>query len=176
HGSYIVEGLETGRVYRGHFNVMNKGCITNLPDTCVVEVPGYVDGNGVSIPKVGDLPLGCAAVCSQSVWVQRLAVEAAVRGDIRLLYQAALMDPLTGAVCTPDEIRQMVDEMLIAQAEWLPQYAEEIERAKERMANARVPHRPVKGFIKQAKTVEQMAEEKAKYRALASAAAKENVK
>ena len=146
HGSYIIEALETGRTYRGHFNVMNNGTITNLPDECVVEVPCYVDGNGISVPKVGDLPLGCAAVCSQSVWVQRLAVEAAVAGDPELLKQAALMDPLTGAVCNPPEVWQMVDEMLIAQAEWLPQYKEAIEAAKKRFAqgnlNKTVRRRP----------------------------------
>ena len=176
HGSYIIEGLETGRVYRGHFNVMNNGAITNLPDECVVEVPGYVDGNGVSIPRVGDLPLGCAAILSQSVWVQKLAVEAAVHADIRLLYQAAMMDPLTGAVCTPDEIKQMVDEMLVAGEAWLPQYQDEIARAKERLKDKKVPYRPVKGFALKTKTVEEMAEEKAHYRAMAAAAAKENVK
>lgn len=134
HGSYIIESLETGRVYRGHFNVMNKGCISNLPDECVVEVPCYVDGNGVSVPSVGDLPLGCAAVCSQSIWVQKLAVEAAVAGNATLLKQAALMDPLTGAVCNPPEVWQMIDEMLVAQAKWLPQFADEIAKAKERLA------------------------------------------
>jgi len=132
HGSYIIEALETGRKYRGHFNVMNNGAISNLPDECVVEVPCYADGNGISIPRIGELPLGCAAVCSQSAWVQRLAVEAAVRGDAELLKQAALLDPLTGAVCNPPEVWQMVDEMLIAQAEWLPQYAEAIAAARER--------------------------------------------
>lgn len=137
HGSYIIEGLETGRVYRGHFNVMNNGCITNLPDECVVEVPGYVDRNGINIPKIGDLPLGCAAVCSQSAWVQRLAVEAAVAADRSLLIQAMMMDPLTGAVCTPPEIEQMVDEYLVEEAEWLPQYADEIERAKSRLETAK---------------------------------------
>ena len=176
HGSYIIESLETGRVYRGHFNVMNNGTITNLPDECVVEVPCYVDGNGVSIPKVGDLPLGCAAICSQSVWVQKLAVEAAVHADINLLRQAAMMDPLTGAACTPDEIIQMVDEMLVAGESWLPQYADEIKRAKRRVENKTVPYRNVNGFKSKEKTVEEMAEEKAKYRALAEAAAKENVK
>ncbi len=176
HGSYIIESLETGRVYRGHFNVMNNGTITNLPDECVVEVPCYVDGNGVSIPKVGDLPLGCAAICSQSVWVQKLAVEAAVHADINLLRQAAMMDPLTGAACTPDEIIQMVDEMLVAGEIWLPQYADEIKRAKGRLENKTVPYRNVNGFKSKEKTVEEMAEEKAKYRALAEAAAKENVK
>lgn len=134
HCSYIIEGLETGRRYRGHFNMMNNGCITNLPDECVVEVPCYVDGNGISVPKIGDLPLGCAAVCSQSAWVQKLSVEAAVHGDVNLLKQAMLMDPLTGAVCNPPEIWQMTDEMLIAEEQWLPQYKEAIADAKERFS------------------------------------------
>ena len=133
HGSYIVEGLETGRIYRGHFNVMNDGCITNLPAESVVEVPGYVDANGIGIPKIGDLPLGCAAICSASVWVQKLAVEAAVSGDDLLLRQAMMMDPLVGAVCNPPEIWQMVDEMLVAQRQWLPQYAAAIAAAEDRL-------------------------------------------
>jgi len=157
HGSYIIEGLETGRVYRGHFNVMNNGCITNLPDECVVEAPGYVDGNGVSIPKVGDLPLGCAAVCSQSVWVQRLAVEAAVKGDLTLLRQAMMLDPLTGAVCTPPEIDQMVDEMLVACEKWLPQYAEVIADAKKRLSGPLLPTKETRGAARlHTKTVEEM--------------------
>ena len=157
HGSYIIEGLETGRVYRGHFNVMNNGAITNLPDECIVEVPGYIDANGINIPQVGELPLGCAAVCSQSIWVQRLSVEAAVAGDIKLLRQAMLMDPLTGAVCTPPEIYQMVDEMLIAGGEWLPQYADEIELAKARMASGNlIPPKTLRGNRVKEKTVEDM--------------------
>lgn len=157
HGSFIIEGLETGRVYRGHFNVMNEGCITNLPYESVIEVPGYVDANGINIPKVGDLPLACAAVCSQSIWVQRLAMEAAVAGDITLLRQAMLMDPLTGAVCNPAEIYQMVDEMLIGCETYLPQYAQEIEKAKARLADGtRVAYRPTAGTRIVEKTVEEM--------------------
>jgi len=135
HFSYILEALETGRVYRGHFNVPNYGCITNLPADAIVEVPGYVDKNGLSIPRVGDLPLGCAAVCNTSISVQRLAVEAAVHGDVGLLKQAVMLDPLTGAVCNTYEISQMVDEMLVAQARWLPQYSQEIPHARKRLRN-----------------------------------------
>lgn len=135
HCSFIIEGLETGRVYRGHFNVVNNGCITNLPDDAIVEVPGYADGNGISITQVGDLPLGCAAVCNASISVQRLAVEAAVHGDEMLLKQAMMMDPLVGAVCSPPEIWQMTDEMLIAQEKWLPQYKEAIAKAKKHFAS-----------------------------------------
>lgn len=135
HGSYIIEALTTGRVYRGHFNVPNNGCITNLPDDAIVEVPAYADRNGINVPKVGDLPLGCAAVCNASISVQRLAVEAAVHGDVNLLKQAMLMDSLVSAVCTTPEISQMTDEMLIAQAQWLPQYAKAIPGAKKRLAS-----------------------------------------
>lgn len=134
HGGPIIEALETGRTYRGHFNVPNEGCITNLPADCIVEVPGYVDRNGLSVPQVGDLPLACAASLSASVNVQRMAVHAAVDGDLMLLKQAALHDPLTAAVCDPEEIWQMVDEMLVAQAKWLPQYADEVPDARRRLA------------------------------------------
>ncbi|CAK4845537.1 unnamed protein product [Aphanomyces euteiches] len=134
HGSYIIEGLETGRLYRGHFNVVNNGVISNLPDDAIIEAPGYVDGNGISMPQVGELPLGCAAVCNVSISVQRLAVEAAISGNDMLLRQAMMMDPLTGAVCNPKEIWQMTDEFLVAQAQWLPQYAAASAKAEENLA------------------------------------------
>ena len=135
HGSWIIEGLETGRTYRGHFNVRNDGCIPNLPDDCIVEVPGYVDKIGISIPRVGNLPMACAATLSASVNVQRMAVHAAVRGDVTLLKQAMLHDPLVAAVCNPPEVWQMTDEMLVAQAKWLPQYRGEIPKARRRLAS-----------------------------------------
>lgn len=135
HGSYIIEGLETGRVYRGHFNVINKDVIANLPQDAIIEAPGYVDRNGISMPLVGSLPLGPAAVCNVSISVQRLAVEAAVHGNDQLLRQAFMMDPLVGAVCNPKEIWQMVDEMLVAQEQWLPQYKNSIAEAKVRLAS-----------------------------------------
>ena len=137
HGSYIIESLETGRIYRGHFNVVNNGAISNLPDDCIVEVPGYVDANGINITRVGDLPLGPAACCMSNINVQRLAVEAAYRGDDLLLKQALMLDPLTGAVCTPPQIWQMADEMLIADEKWMPLYADAIAKAKIRMEEGR---------------------------------------
>ena len=162
HGSYIVEGLETGRVYRGHFNVVNNGVISNLPDDAIIEAPGYVDGNGISIPRVGDLPIGCAAVCNVSISVQRLAVEAAVSGDDMLLRQAMMMDPLVGAVCNPKEIWQLTDEMLVAQEKWLPQYQEAIEKAKDRLAAGNlIPTKQNHGAARlRVKTVEEMAQDR----------------
>ncbi|KXU37851.1 alpha-glucosidase/alpha-galactosidase [Cephaloticoccus primus] len=134
HGSHIVEALETGRVYRHHFNQVNGNTISNLPADAIIEAPGFVDRFGINMPQYGDLPLGCAAVCNASISVQRLAVEAAVKGDIQLLRQAMLIDPLVGAVCNPPEVWQLVDEMLVAQAQWLPQYGKAIREAKARLA------------------------------------------
>lgn len=122
HASYILEALETGRIYRGHFNVVNHGSISNLPDDAIIEAPGYVDHNGINTPKVGNLPMGCAAICNASISVQRLAVEAAVKGDGLLLRQAMMMDPLTGAVCDTPAIWEMTDKMVKANVRWLPQH------------------------------------------------------
>lgn len=178
HGSYIIEGLETGRTYRGHFNVINQGHITNLPDGCVIEIPGYVDRTGMNMPVVGDLPLACAATCSASVRVQQMGVEAAVHGDVTLLKQAMLHDPLVGAVCNPEEVWQMTDEMLVAQAPWLPQYASEIRAAAQRLDDAeqngtRVKLLQTEGAARvHTKSVEEMAAQKDEARANAQAADK----
>lgn len=183
HGSYIIEGLETGRVYRGHFNVVNRGHITNLPDGCVIEIPGYVDHNGINMPVVGDLPMACAATCSASVRVQQMAMEAAVRGDVTLLKQAMLHDPLVGAVCNPEEVWQMTDEMLVAQAAWLPNYDKsEIESARKRLETAeqdgtRVRLRETEGAVRlHTRSVEEMAANAPLARANAGTADKGNQK
>ncbi|HEU5097791.1 MAG TPA: alpha-galactosidase [Roseiflexaceae bacterium] len=181
HGSYIIEALETGRVYRGHFNVVNRGHITNLPDGCVIEIPGYVDRNGLNMPVVGDLPLACAATCSASARVQQMGMEAAVRGDVTLLKQAMLHDPLVGAVCNPEEVWQMTDELLVAQARWLPQFQGEIAAAERRLAQAeasgtRVRLRETAGAARlKTKTIDELAANAEQTRKLAGAADKGNL-
>jgi len=145
HGSYIIEAIETGRVYRGHFNVRNRGVITNLPDDCIVEATGFVDRFGINMTEGIELPLACAATCQASVDVQRMSKEAAVRGDVTLLKQAMLHDPLTAAVLNPEEIWQLTDEMLLAQRPWLPNYAKAaFDAAKKRLAAAEKDGRRVK--------------------------------
>ena len=178
HGSYIIEAIETGRPYRGHFNIINRGHITNLPDGCCIEIPGYVDRNGLSMPVVGPLPLACAATCSASVRVQEMGVEAAVHGDVTLLKQAMLHDPLTGAVCDPEEIWQMTDELLVAQAKWLPQYRAGVSAAKRRLsaherAGTRVKLHITKGAARlHTKSVKEMKSDRAAATANAAAADK----
>ena len=115
--------------------------IKNLAPDCIIESPGFVDRFGINMVEGIELPLGCAATCTSSVNVQRRAVQAAVTGDVDLLKLAVLHDPLVGAISTPEEVWQMVDEMLVAQAEWLPQYAHAIPAARERMKNPKIKTR-----------------------------------
>jgi len=108
---------------------VNQGHITNLLNGCIIEIPGYVDRTGINMPVIGDLPMACAATCSASVRVQEMAMEAAVHGDVTLLKQAMLHDPLVGAVCNRG-VWQMTDEMLVAQAEWLPSTPERSQKPR----------------------------------------------
>lgn len=157
HASWIIEARETGRVYRGHFNVRNGGVVTNLPDDAIVESPGFVDRFGINMVEGITLPLACAATCSASISVQRMAVEAAVSGDIELLKLAMLHDPLVGAVCTPEEVWSMVDEMVVAQARWLPQYADAVPAARQRLAGSKAATREWQGAARQkVRTVEEL--------------------
>ncbi|MGC3945401.1 MAG: ABC transporter substrate-binding protein [Chryseolinea sp.] len=95
-----------------------------------------------------------------------------------ILKQAMLHDPLVGAVCDPEEVWQMTDEMLVAQAQWLPQYASEIPLSKARLADhdksgTRVKLRRTDGAARvHTKTVEEMAEQKETARKTAQAADK----
>jgi alpha-galactosidase len=123
YGSYVIEALETGRTFRLNGNVINGGMITNLPADCCAEGPIYVDSLGLHKTIVGDLPPQCAALNMTNINVQRLTVEAALTGDPEHIVHACALDPLTGAVLTLKEIREMATEMLAAEAQWLPQFA-----------------------------------------------------
>ncbi|TJV44176.1 MAG: alpha-glucosidase/alpha-galactosidase, partial [Mesorhizobium sp.] len=161
HASHILEALETGRVYRGHFNVKNEGVITNLPSDAIIESPGFVDRFGINMVAGITLPEACAATCISSINVQRMSVHAAISGDIDLLKLAVLHDPLVGAICTPEEVWQMVDEMVVAQAQWLPQFAHAIDGAKERLSRATVKTREWKGVARrEVRSIEEIRAEK----------------
>lgn len=120
--SYIIEALETGRVFKFNGNVRNDGMITNLPADCCAEGPIYADKTGLHRTLVGEIPPQCAALNMININVQRLAVLAAKTGDPETVVQACALDPLTGAVLTLKEIRDMVGEMLEAEKQWLPQF------------------------------------------------------
>lgn len=119
----IIEAIETDNPIRVNGNVINRHLIKNLPHGCCVEVPCLVDGNGVQPVHIDHYPTQLAALNRTNINVQELIVEAALTANIEAVYYAAMLDPLTAAVCTLPQIHDMVTEMLAAQEQWLPQFS-----------------------------------------------------
>ena len=122
YGSIIIRSIATGSPFRINGNVKNRNLITNLPQGCCVEVPCLVDKQGIHPCFVGDLPPQLAALNRTNINVQELAVRGIVEKDKTKVFQAILLDPLTGAVLTIDEIRKMVDELFIAEKQYIKGY------------------------------------------------------
>jgi len=118
----IINAMETNVPYRFNGNVLNTGLITNLPDSYCVEVPCLADNMGIHPCYVGDLPPQCAAVNRSRSAGDELAVKGALEGDRKAVEQAIALDPLTAAVCTLDQIHDMVEELFVVSAEYLPQF------------------------------------------------------
>ena len=114
YASHIMEAIVTNRPYKIGGNVLNNGLITNLPREACVEVPCLVDANGITPTYVGALPTQLAAMNSSNIYPQLLTIEAAHTGKRETLYQAAMMDPHTGAQLSLDEIVAMCDDLIEA--------------------------------------------------------------
>jgi len=122
--SYIIEAMETNNIFKFCGNVRNNGLITNLPSDCCVEVPVYADSSGLHPTYIGNLPAQCAALCMTNIIPQGLAVKASLTGNFEYVVQATALDPLTSAVLTLKEVRDMAIEMYQAEKEYLPEFNE----------------------------------------------------
>jgi alpha-galactosidase len=121
YGSLIIHSLETGTARVVYGNVPNNSLIENLPAGCCVEVPCVVDKNGIQPVRIGRIPSQLAALMQTNVNVQALAVEAVLKGDRNLVYHAAMFDPHTSAELDLDQISALVDELIAAHGEWIPE-------------------------------------------------------
>jgi alpha-galactosidase len=119
---HIIQALVENRNEIHVVNVPNQGAIENLPAQAVVEVSALVGGYGIQPIHVGPLPEAWAAVLRQHIAVQELTVEAALTGDRRVALQAFLHDPQIASVLTPRDTEALLDELLEAHAEHLPQF------------------------------------------------------
>jgi alpha-galactosidase len=120
-GSLIIHSLETGipRVVYG--NVPNLNLIENLPLGCCVEVPCVVDKNGVQPVRIGRIPSHLAALMQTNINVQALTVEAVLQQNPERIYHAAMLDPHTAAELDLDQIWALVNDLLAAHGEWIPE-------------------------------------------------------
>ncbi|GAC1664980.1 MAG: alpha-glucosidase/alpha-galactosidase [Candidatus Dormibacteraceae bacterium] len=118
YASTIIEAIECGREASIHGNVRNRGWIANLPDGCV-EVECRVSQKGVEPVRFGALPEQLAALNRSHMAVHELVVQALLERDRRKAKYALMLDPLTAAVCSLEEIDRLFEEMWAAERESL---------------------------------------------------------
>ena len=122
YASFIIDGIVNNSDVTINANVMNNGYIDNLPSNCCVEVPCLINSDGYTPQKFGKLPEHLAALIRTNINVQILTAEAAITKKKEHIYHAALLDPLTAANLTIDEIYSMTDKMIEAHSDYLPKY------------------------------------------------------
>jgi alpha-galactosidase len=122
YAAYIINALLGGEMYKFNGNVPNTGIVTNLPQGACVEVSVLVDKTGFHPIYVGALPSECALLTQLSSGIEEMAITATLNGDPTMIYRAICHDPLTAAVLSLAEIKQMVNEMFKQNQPFLPQF------------------------------------------------------
>ncbi len=123
YASSIMNSVWTGEPSVIYGNVRNTGLITSLPEGCAVEVPCLVDASGIQPTHIGKLPPQLTAIMRTNINVQELTVAALMTENKEHIYHAAMMDPHTAAELDLEQIWNLVDDLLDAHGDWLPEWA-----------------------------------------------------
>ena len=123
YASTIMNSVVTGEPAVIYGNIPNKGYIPQLPEGAAVEVPVLVDNNGLQPSVVRDIPPQLIGLIRTNLNVQDLTVQALLTQNREHIYHAAMLDPHTAAELDLDQIWALVDDLLAAHDEWLPEFA-----------------------------------------------------
>jgi len=115
----LIESIALGRRHVHIVNIPNLGCVPNLPDHAVLELEGVTDSVGVRGVNAGEAPLALAGLLQKRIAWQEMVVDAAVKGERNLVVQATLLDEMA---IRPERAEAMVDELLAASKDYLPQF------------------------------------------------------
>ncbi len=111
-----------GKPFIFNGNVINHGSIPNLPDDACVEVPVVADRMGFKTTIAGELPAHIAILVNTTARIENLVIEAAMEKSKEKVYQAVYMDPLSSAVCSMEEIKEMCDKLFEINRDFLGDY------------------------------------------------------
>lgn len=114
--------LGDGKPFVFNGNVLNHGSIPNLPYDACVEVPVVADFMGFKTTIAGNLPEHLAILVNTTARIENLVVEAAMKKSKEMVYESVYMDPLSSAVLSLDEIRNMCDEIFEKNVDYLGDY------------------------------------------------------
>jgi len=115
----ITAALVAGVPNHTVVNVPNRGQVPNLPRGAVIETWAHAAWDRITPTFAGEVPLEVLGQVTQIVQEEELAVEAALTGDRRKVIQAMHASPL---LTDKDAVEPLVDELLAANARWLPQF------------------------------------------------------
>ncbi|WP_144554840.1 6-phospho-beta-glucosidase [Bacillus sp. X1(2014)] len=105
-------------------NTRNNGAIANIADDSAVEVNCIITKEGPKPISVGELPVAVQGLVQQIKSFERVAAEAAVTGDYNTALLAMTINPL---VPSDTIAKQILDDMLEAHKEYLPQFFTAVE-------------------------------------------------
>lgn len=111
-----------GAMFEFNGNVINDGCISNLPADACVEIPVVASKNGLRKCCVGSLPDEIAILVDTTARMENLAVDAIMEKNKKKLIRACYMDPLCAAVCSLEEIERMCEELFAVNRDFLGDY------------------------------------------------------
>ena len=126
YASWIIEAREKDQPFRIYGNIMNNDgtgrgeVITNLPADGCVEVACMIDRTGIHPTRYGALPAQMAQICASNMAMFDLAATACIERSKEAAIHSLMLDPLTSAMCTPAQIRDMTLELFEAEAAFLP--------------------------------------------------------
>jgi alpha-galactosidase len=124
YASSIINSVWTGEPSVIYGNLRNNGCITSLPSNCAAEVPCLVDHNGIQPTFIGELPPQLTALMRTNINVQELTVAALMTENREHIFHAAMLDPHTAAELDLDQIWSLVEDLLVAHRDWLPEWTQ----------------------------------------------------
>ena len=115
----IIRSVLTDRREMFSVNVTNSGSVPGLPDGAALELPGVATARGLRAVQVPDLSRPLTAILASRLVSVMLAIEAAMTGDRALVVEAMIAD---GAVTDPARARALTEDLITAQARYLPAF------------------------------------------------------
>jgi len=119
----MMNAALTDEPFHFYGNLANIGQIPQLPLRAAVETECTIDANGIKPITTDGIPPQLIALMRTQINVQELTVQALLDENSEYLHHAAMMDPHTAAELDLGQIRAMVDDLLVAHGDWLPQWA-----------------------------------------------------
>ncbi|MDD5482795.1 MAG: hypothetical protein PHP98_03995 [Kiritimatiellae bacterium] len=122
----MISAIAHGRREVCIANIANQGAVSNLPFSAEIETEAVTDSYGVRPIHVGEAPLVLKGILEKRFVWQELVADAAVKGDRQIALQALMSDEMA---IWPDKAGKMLDELLKASRDLLPQFYKGVKRS-----------------------------------------------